>query len=274
MRLLSVIATSAYLTSKYLHTIVSFTVLLALILSVVVMKYAIVAPERNSTSAGIEALHLLNEHLCALGEESRMVVLGKNYPQKDEVVIYPDCVIGNPYRAQKVVRYLLMYAGYFGQDKTFPESEYLYYYMPDFIIPGVNEGNILTIPPIYDDRFPYSDKPRYGTCYLAIKYQDYFRLPPFDLPPDCIRITKLHDLPALFSVIKKMITFDNSAINIEAAMAGVEVEYRFNEKFTGRFVIGDYFDWNDVRGSYQRMKEVYHGVHLPQFISRTKERFG
>lgn len=241
---------------------------------VLVMKYAIVAPDRNKTSAGIEALYILNQYLNERGEQSRIVIPGKNYAKKDEVVIYPDCFSGNMFNAQKVVRYLLMYAGYFGQDKEFPESEYLYYYMPDFIIPGRNEGNILTIPPIYDDRFPYSDAPRYGTCYLAIKYQDYFGNSPFDLPDGCIRITKGHNLPALFNVMKKMITFDNSAINIEAAMAGVEVEYRFNETFPSRFVIGDYFDWNDVRSSYDRMKQVYHDVHLPQFISRTKERFG
>jgi len=244
------------------------------------LKYAIVAPTLEYSSAGIVGLHLLTVHLKQLGFGSRVIVPTTGYhspPADDEIVVYPDCYSGNMFNHDKVVRYLMMFAGYFGQDKDFPEDEYMYYYSPEFCLNNRNPENVLTIPMLNEDKFKFYDGERYGTCYLAIKYQDYFGLQPrildFNLPFDCIRIDKVMDLGILFSKVKRMFTFDNSLINLEAAMAGVDVVYCYNEKFEKRFEYGTYFDYSDVRGSYAKMKNIYQCKQLPDFINRTQYRF-
>jgi len=232
------------------------------------------APPKASTSAGVTALYLLGDHLSA-----RMVVQGHLYsPTDNEIVIYPDCVPGNPLNAKNVVRLLFMWAGYFGPptDSDFPESEYMYYYIPDYVLNGRNPDNILTIPMLKEDRFPFKHpSKREGSCYLAIKYCDYFgNHVPADLPPDCTRITKSLDISELFSHKKTLITFDNSAINLEAALAGMNVEYRYNETFKDRYQWGRYWTYHDVILSYAKQKELYQTKWLPEFIERTQEHFG
>lgn len=241
--------------------------------------YVIVVPEYVSNSAGIHGLYLLNEHLILHGPGSRVVVCGSPKwvpPTDDEITVYPDCFAGNYYNAKNVVRYLMMFAGYFGlhTDSDFPESEYMYYYTPEFCLSGRNPDNVLSIPMIKEDRFPYKHpSERSGSCCLAIKYNalvgPYFQ----NLPEDCIQMTKEMDLQELFSRVKKMYSYDNSAMNIEAALAGIEVEFRFNPRFEAPFSFGEYFDYKDIAGSYQKMKKLYWEKQLPEFIRRTQERF-
>lgn len=231
------------------------------------MKYAILSPPYRHTSAGIKALEVLNAHLIAWDQTSRIITDGRDQkpPKEDEIVIYPDIYSGNKFNHPHVVRLLLNYAGYFGHDKDFPESEYLYYYAPEYVLNGRNPDNILTIPIVNESRFPHWSERKAGSCYLALKYHDQFELPLPELPKGCIRITNDTDLADLFGWVKKLITFDNSSINLEAELAGVEVEYRFNEKFTEKVLDGL---------SFQRLKEMYFKEQLPQFIERTQKRFG
>lgn len=248
------------------------------------MNYVIVAPPFLSTSAGVFGLHLLKTHLETAGQTCRIIELegigafappNIDYPTNNDIVIIPDCFSGNVLKAKNVVRYLMMFAGYFGPhtDSNFSPTELMYYYSPEFLLNGRNPANILTIPMLNEIKFQYSNGPRSGSCYLAIKYQDYFGYKIEGLPADCIRIDRTTDLGSLFKTVKKLITFDNSAINLEAALAGVEVEYRFNEKFEKPFIYGDYFDYSDVPASYAEQKRLYFSEQLPNFITRTQEHF-
>lgn len=237
-------------------------------------RYVIVAPEYVSTSAGIGALYRLHENLKVAGQKSRIVVpLGGETASNDEIVVYPDCYSGNPLNAKNVVRYLLMYAGYFGQDSDFPESEYMYYYSPDFVLNGRNPGNILSLPIVDEKKFKYQPEGRSGSCYLAVKYKNYFGYQPTNLPPGCVEITNHMDLVKLFKTVKTLITFDNSAINLEAAFCGIDIEYRFNEKFEKPIGFGPGFDLNDPYRSYKEIMERYYDDQLPAFIKRTQEHF-
>ncbi len=223
--------------------------------------YLIVMPARVHTSAGICALHDFRSHLVGFGCKVETIVLpGGQDPitlrsmitSIDEfsghIVIYPDCYTGNMLGAKNVVRLVFMYPGYFGQDADYPESEYLYYYSPNFILNGRNPDNILSVPCV--------------------------DMTPTDLPADAIRITNAMNLPELFRNVKKLVTFDDSAINMEAEFFGLEVEYRFNEKFEKPIQFGprhpnahkDYW-------AYLVMKKEYYERQLPDFIQRTQERF-
>lgn len=245
--------------------------------------YIIIAPKVAPTSAGIKALYLLNDHLKEAGFKSRILVL-EAYKQfsmlpevadmNDSIVVYPDCYPGNPLGADNVVRYLLMYAGYFGlnTDTDFPESEYMYYYSPEFCIKDRNPDNVLSIPTVEERLFINHNSFRPYSCYLAIKYHDYFGYEVKDVPEDCIRVTNTIYLPQLFKTCHTMYTYDNSSINLEAALAGVNVVYRYNEKFEERIGFGPYWDWNNISKSYGLLKENYK-TQLLQFIARTQLRF-
>lgn len=239
------------------------------------LKYAIVAPQFRMTSAGVRVLYKLNDHLNSLEQKSRIITLESGLkPTEDEIVIYPDCYAGNIFEATKVVRFLLMHAGFFGQDRDFPENEMMYYYLPDYVLNNRNPENILTVPVLEEERFPARfSKDRSGTAYLALKYQDHFGLP-VDVPEDAIRITRDTDIQELLGRVKKLITYDNSLINLEATLAGVEVEYRFNEKFPHQVSPFPGFDWSTPAVSYREWRLRYYTLQLPKFIQRTHDRFG
>ncbi len=237
-------------------------------------SYAIATPGMAPASAGISGIHQMNADLLAYGCDSRLILRGESVTDS-EIVVYPDHTFdGNPSGANNVVRMLFMYAGYFGKWKDYPPEEYMYYYSPDFVFEGREPDNILTVPMINERRFPFiPQEDREGSCYLAVKFQDFFGKKPFDLPNGCIRITKQMDLPELFSRIKTLVSFDNSAINIEAMMAGIDVRYRFNEHFEKPFRLSETFDLNNVRESYRELKRIYYEEQLPSFIKRTQEHF-
>lgn len=240
-------------------------------------NYVIVAPQYTHASAGIRAMYKLNEDLNKFGYTSRVLLFPKelkNNVESNEIVIYPDSLVGNPLKSNKVVRLLFMFAGYFGEDKDFPKDEYMYYYSPEFILNNRNPENILTIPIIDESRFPYkSVNERSGTCYLSTKYEDYFKLKidKSTLPNDCTKITIDTNLSDLFSRVQTLITYDDSSINIEALLAGIKVEFRFNEKFPKLQTLGG-FDYSNVVESYKQLRRNYL-VQLQQFVQRTQERF-
>lgn len=246
------------------------------------MRYCILAPPKVQTSSGIMAQYYMNDHLIAAGQTSRVITLdhtGTVIPpdtvrsNDDEIVIIPDTFPGNIFGAKNVVRQLFMFAGYFGHQTTFPASEYIYYYTPEFCIEGREPENILTVPIIDESRFKYQPDGRSGTCHLIHKYSNIFGQVPTNLPPDSVEITKSADIEELFRTKKTLITYDNSGINLEAAWCGMDIEYRLNPHFPKPFTFGDYFDYNDVRGSYMKLKEKYFTEQLPTFIARTQERF-
>lgn len=238
------------------------------------MDYVIGAPYPDPCSAGIAALYKLNTDLRNNGQRSRVVnMTGYEKLRGNELLILPDTIIGNPLKAKRVVRYLLMTAGFFGHDRNFPESELLYYHSRDFIINGRNENNILTVPASDDLRFPYKKDGRSGSCYIARKYRNAFGYRPPDLPKDCFEIDHTTDLKLLFARVETLITYDNTAINLEAALAGIKIDWRFNPAFEKPISIGDDFDWSNARESYIRLKERYYTQQLPDFIKRTQEHF-
>lgn len=225
----------------------------------------------NQNCRIINPIHLFGQYGYATS-------ISQCHPLEDEIVIYPDCYPGNMFKSKKVVRFLLNYAGYFGQDKDFPKEEMMYYYSPELCLNGRDPENILSIPTINEEKFRYRPdffKKRMGSCYLAIKYEDFFgyKVDKKTLPPDCIGLTKNDNLEYMFQAFSRLITFDNSAINLEAAFAGVDVEFRFNQKFQTPFQFGSYFKWSDVHTSYDLLKRNYFTCQLPDFVNKTMERF-
>ena len=102
-------------------------------------KYIICAP-LYSGSAGVRALYMLRSVLEEKGFDAKIFCLSEN-PQNDlsvftnkitndnrknDIVVYPEIVFGNPLVCRNVVRYVLNYPGYLGGDKKYRDRELLF----------------------------------------------------------------------------------------------------------------------------------------------------
>lgn len=107
------------------------------------LDFLIVAPEFTHRSSGVKALYRLCHHLNKSGYFSAIIPLPgrtvkklpdwelfslENIPISNEVVIYPEIISGNPYKAKRVVRWALNNPGLLGGDKFFPKDELVFAY--------------------------------------------------------------------------------------------------------------------------------------------------
>ena len=95
--------------------------------------FLIAAPDFTHRSAGVRALYRLCHHLNASGYPAAMVPMPGHElrtrcewraprhdgPIGDAIVVYPEVVSGNPFGAQKVVRWALNNPGLLGGDTSY-----------------------------------------------------------------------------------------------------------------------------------------------------------
>ena len=103
------------------------------------MRWFIWAPP-YAGSAGIRVLHRLCHHLRVLGQEAfaatdeigadpgSLVQSGQWQGDPDDVAVYPDVVCGNPWKAEKVVRYCLNLPGLLGGSASYPPGDLVVFY--------------------------------------------------------------------------------------------------------------------------------------------------
>ncbi len=173
-------------------------------------RYVIYAPSYNENSGGTVALHqlsvVLHKHqvkVCIFpmmkfhvrGKIFRVIefviriIIGKFHKigyrifnsklipkcyfidKKNDIVIYPEIVYGNPLGAKRVVRWLLNEPGYFTGNYKYGENDLFFYYQKAFIskMKFNNIGGELKIVHI---QYAYKNKKypeRKGTCYILRK---------------------------------------------------------------------------------------------------------
>jgi hypothetical protein len=110
-------------------------------------RFLIVAPDFTHRSAGVRALYRLCHHLNQSGYLSAVIpipgnkiknhspwkVFGYNGSVDGTVVIYPEIISGNPYKASKVVRWVLNDPGLLGGEKHYDDNEVVFVYDPNKI---------------------------------------------------------------------------------------------------------------------------------------------
>lgn len=173
-------------------------------------RYVIYAPSFNENVGGAIALHRLCDRLNKIGIESCIYprkpqfyrkkllrtlrggvkailtkILGvkfktfhkfttplcSDFNQSEDIVIYPETVIGNPLKAKHVVRWLLYHPGCISGEFNFDENDLFFYYQKAFL-KGDNIKNIGgELKVIYlQDVYKNSNKnKREGTCYILRK---------------------------------------------------------------------------------------------------------
>lgn len=149
------------------------------------IPYFIYAPPWTHISSGVRALHLLCHALNESGQRAYLVPVNMvfysnpdlntpilneehaawyNIKGIDPIAIYPDIVQGNPFKAKKVVRWLLAPAGDYGGDKAFPETDKIYGYTKNIAEP------VLCLPTFDRSTFKSASSERGGSCFYSFKY--------------------------------------------------------------------------------------------------------
>ena len=115
--------------------------------------FLIIAPAYTHRSAGVRALYRLCHHLNCSGYPSAVIPMPGNFignyspwyvfgykgKISNEIVIHPEIVSGNPYKANRVVRWVLNNPGLLGGDTRYADSEIVFVYDPQKI-PVVNKA--------------------------------------------------------------------------------------------------------------------------------------
>ena len=146
--------------------------------------YLFLIPDYNRVSGGIRVAHSLIHMLNERGYEAYSVtpVVNPDWNEKyandkmqrelirHGVVVYPEIVYGNPFRAKRVVRYVMNVPGLLGGYTTYPPDEVLFGHNKFLRSYVPSDDRILEIPSIETEIFNNDNpQPRHGGCYYLGK---------------------------------------------------------------------------------------------------------
>lgn len=208
------------------------------------MKILITSPSYTNKHGGILVLHKLSHILNELGYESYMIrehpKLGKcglnpkfNTKQLDiskidkvnDIIVYPEIVLGNPYGVANVVRYVLYFNSIRKTYTTWGDKDFWLYYRDEFY-DGIKDKNILQIVDSKIDYFKDLKLDRtVDACFLIKKFNKYNQ--PFiqKHPNNAIEVVGFEDEYYLdiFNKCKRFYSYDNEThISVIAALCGCE----------------------------------------------------
>jgi hypothetical protein len=209
--------------------------------------YVIWATPFTERSSGVYALHVLCHALSLVGEDAYVATPGTNPAWRTPlyspdlarqhistgrvpIAVYPEVVAGNPLRADVVARFILNQPGLLGGDSTYPPSELLFAYSPEFVPRGM-EADRLTVP-VFDLRVfrpAVPDAERSGRYFFSFRHRKNGGV----LLPDTDGCTELSmerpvslaKLGELFGRAELLYSYERSAICTEAMLSGCPVVY-------------------------------------------------
>ncbi|MER2541395.1 MAG: hypothetical protein ABTQ26_19310 [Azonexus sp.] len=211
--------------------------------------YYILAPDYARQSAGTRAMHLLCHLLNRSGEEAyiatRITAPGLQTPlltpeielrhkkaDARPIAIYPEIVFGNPLNVRSIARLILNHPGLINGPQSFPESELLFFYNPEYAttLPE-RPPHLLQIPLIDTTLFNNDENPRDGNRSGILIYPGRFdeateRHPELFNHGTVITSEWPNTHPELACLLrssKYLYCFSNSAIAQESVLCGCPV---------------------------------------------------
>ena len=195
--------------------------------------YVILAPPCGR-SAGVRALYLLSDMLEREGLNAPVLCHSPSpghhciqsfteTMQREDIVVYPETVTGNPLRFHRVARYVLYYPGMLGGERTFDGHEHIVVW-DRIYLKGAPE---LTLPLLDRKLFYDAGLSRTHDCVYEHKNSGVKRR--VDIP-GAVRITMEYpaersELAALLQTTRVLYSYDhNSLLNDEAVCCGAEVK--------------------------------------------------
>jgi hypothetical protein len=187
------------------------------------LKFLIYSPPYKNSSAGIRVLYKLNDMLNALGHQSSISNNLSATVDSETIAIYPEIVIGNPFNAKRVVRYLLNHPTKLGGNGKYGKDDILVTYDTRWLPYADNQ---LLIIPVIEDFFTYICGHRCNQSCVYVGKGVNTNAP---CTKDSIEITPTfpsnrEDLASMLKHTHTLYSYDdNSMILIEAGLAGCEV---------------------------------------------------
>lgn len=217
-------------------------------------RYIIYARDYDPVSGGLVVLHKLAQMLADMGEsvalrpaftaktgrrlaplrelwygyhytsapDSRVPVTWRPYASRNDIVIYPEVVAGNPLRARNVVRWLLHRPGFHTGVIEYGAGDMMVKFDEFCDDPAITGGSIpqlflFTINPAYVDQ---GRTDRSGICYLIRKGGGR---PLIHADPDALRLDGLpHEkVVAAFNKCSRFYSYDEATMySVFAALCG------------------------------------------------------
>jgi hypothetical protein len=207
-------------------------------------KIIIATPSYSTEYGGIIVLHKLCHILNEVGFDSYVIDytgnnqqlnLNPNFNTKNinikevdtfnDIIVYPEITVGNPYNFKKCVRYLLYYSSKKNIHYSWGSEDFWIYYRNEFY-DSIKEYNILTVVDTKVDFFKNLNYTRdIDSCYLIRKGNDYDHISKNYHPPNSLYINHNDDLSYLniFNRCKRFFSYDyNTYVNSIAALCGCE----------------------------------------------------
>lgn len=200
------------------------------------MNFVIWAPDVYTPyGGGCIALHKLCHNINSLGEKcyimtdstnpdwiERMVTQQEAIELcKDGIAIYPEVCVGNPFKSQKVMRWILYYVKHNGENGVFGERDLIYKYAPIFTLryPQEVHGELRAVE-LFMDLFVDKGLPRSGYCHIFKKAKP--RVNNHGLNLDNFKSMGGNEyLAHHFQTKERFYTYDNATwFSIFAAMCG------------------------------------------------------
>jgi hypothetical protein len=262
-----------------------------------VRPYLVWSFDYYDDSAGQKTMHRLCHELNEAGQEAYVAYEKRNPAWNtpyhsaplsgDWIAVYPEIIKGNPWKAPRVVRYVLNNPGKLGGDKVYDPAEIVYVFHELFNDVDVPPERILFLPTIELDLYFDRHLPREGAVFYVGKGQQTRDLHgAVEITNDLKRDRRL--LAETLNRAEVMYTFDPvSAMNEIARLCGSKVvfvpgsrmtkdEYRQFVAYEGGFEEG--FGWDEIPPPFdsgisrQRQIELYYMFcqRLQDFIAVTQ----
>lgn len=204
-------------------------------------KYLIWSFDYYPDSAGQKTMHRLCHELNQAGQEAYVAYPKRNpawntpYHGRplsgDWIAVYPEIIAGNPWKAPRVVRYVLNTPGKLGGDTTYEPSEIVYVFHERFNDIGVPRERIMFLPTIELDIYTDRHEPREGALYYVGKGQKTRDLDAVELTNDMKRDP--HELADRLNRATVLYTFDmTTAMAVIARLCGCPVVLIPNGEYT------------------------------------------
>lgn len=249
------------------------------------IPYFIWMPPWDENSSGIRCLHLLCHALNENGQRAYLVPVNTitktnpvlNTPMLteehnwfyhtkgiDPIIVYPEIVQDNPFKAKKVVRWLLAPAGLYGGDKTFPETDKVFGYTKDL------HDKVLCLPTFNEKIFyPPKEENRKGGCYYAHKYKAIHGNALLPLTDDMTQCAGTPEQVAeILRTHEVCYVYERSEILVTAKLCGCKIHPVVTEYWNG-LLPSEFFD---AEGDLvpQFLLRYHFKIQLERFIEETQ----
>lgn len=254
--------------------------------------FYVVTPDYTYMHSGVRCLHLLCHHLNRLGYRSYVntpVTNSKlNTPfvdppmlgqfRKDgivDIVIYPEVIEGNPFNAERVVRYLLNRPGYFTGVglETYGADDFFLHFADEFLPVGLKSQR-LRIPLVDQEvyRMPEHPVTRDAFAVYVDRYQpDVTSFPAWITNQEFISRSAPRDPQSLASLYRRsraLITGERTGACMEAIHCGCPVIIIPNEKFDLKPLVEFYGGFGFCNGFDQNKLE-----HATNTLARARKTY-